>query len=143
MTLSSIQSLPSFETNILDDHLYLIIPLLLRTAANGPISDQVVPIQKLAIITLTNMIKCSSFREFTAQVVHMLLKILEGQSQESELIDDIINSLSTIAMKLQSDFAPYIALIQKSIRRNHLQPKCMQFEDAIFKITKQDPVDRF
>ena len=44
LTLNAILSLPTFETLILDDHLYLIIPLLLRTASSGPISDQIIPI---------------------------------------------------------------------------------------------------
>jgi hypothetical protein len=39
LTKNAIQTLPNFETLILDDHLYLIIPLLLRTASSGPISD--------------------------------------------------------------------------------------------------------
>ena len=39
LTFNAIQSLPNFETLILDDHLYLIIPLLLRTASSGPISE--------------------------------------------------------------------------------------------------------
>lgn len=51
--------------------------------------------------------------------------------------------MSTIAEKLQSDFAPYVLLIQKSIRRNNLQDKSRLFDERIIKITKQNPIDRF
>lgn len=35
LTQDAMKNLPSFELTILDDHLYLIIPLLLRTASSG------------------------------------------------------------------------------------------------------------
>lgn len=41
-------------------------------------------------------------------MIHQLLKILEVQSQESELIGVIMDSFSIIAKRLQTDFAPYI-----------------------------------
>jgi len=40
----AIYLIPSFEITILDDHLYLIIPLLLRTASSGPISELIIQI---------------------------------------------------------------------------------------------------
>lgn len=46
------------------------------------------------------MVICSTFREFTAQVIHQLLKILEALSPESELILVIIESFGKIAAKL-------------------------------------------
>jgi hypothetical protein len=60
------QKLPSFEIMILDDHLYLIIPLLLRTASSGRMSSAVVTMQKIAIEKLNEMVVCSTFREFAA-----------------------------------------------------------------------------
>ena len=60
------QKLPSFEIMILDDHLYLIIPLLLRTASYVRMSSAVVTMQKIAIEKLNEMVVCSTFREFAA-----------------------------------------------------------------------------
>lgn len=57
---------------------------------------------------MNEMVVCSTFREFAAQVIHQLLKILEVQAVESDLIVVIMDSFSIIAKKLQSDFAPYI-----------------------------------
>lgn len=54
-----------------------------------------------------------------------------------------MDSFSIIARRLQTDFAPYIQLIQKAIRRNRLQDKCQKLDDAILRITLQDPIDRF
>lgn len=39
LTSDAMKILPSFEIMILDDHLYLIIPLLLRTASSGRMSS--------------------------------------------------------------------------------------------------------
>jgi hypothetical protein len=72
LTQEAMKKLPSFERSILDDHLYLIIPLLLRTASSG---RQITPghgpnIQRVAIEKINEMVVCPTFREFGAQVIH-------------------------------------------------------------------------
>jgi hypothetical protein len=42
------------------------------------------------------------------------------QDVDPNLVDEIIRSFGEIALNLKSDFAPYISLIQKAIRRNKL-----------------------
>ena len=49
LTSDAMKILPSFEIMILDDHLYLIIPLLLRTASSGRMSSIVAEMQKVAV----------------------------------------------------------------------------------------------
>ncbi len=49
LTSDAMKILPSFEIMILDDHLYLIIPLLLRTASSGRMSSVVAEMQKVAV----------------------------------------------------------------------------------------------
>jgi hypothetical protein len=58
--------LPSFERSILDDHLYLIIPLLLRTASSGRQISPVTTMHKIAIEKINEMVVCPTFREFAA-----------------------------------------------------------------------------
>ena len=70
VTQQVILFLPKFDTQILDDHLYLIVPLLLRTAKKNGISDDFVPMNIMAIKTLNEMKRCSTFKEHLAQVVH-------------------------------------------------------------------------
>ena len=86
------------------------------------------------------MIKCPSFREHLAQVVHQLLRLLDIHNTEMGLVDEIMMSFCEIALKLNSDFAPYTALIYKAIRRNKLQDKFANFESSIKQITKNDPI---
>ena len=74
----AIINLPTFDYQILDDHLYLIIPLLLRTASRRVMHTDLSVLNKAAVKTLNEMVNCSTFREHTAQVVHQLLKTLEG-----------------------------------------------------------------
>ena len=110
-----------FDYQILDDHLYLIVPLLLRTASRKFHHSEIAVLCKVAIKTLNEMVNCSTFREHTAQVVHQLLRILESQKElDSDPIDEIMGAFCKIAVKLTSDFAPYIGLIQKAIKRNKL-----------------------
>ena len=135
--------MPKFESQILDDHLYLIVPLLLRTAKKNGMSDDFVPMNIMAIKTLNEMKRCSTFREHLAQVVHQLLRLLDMQDPDQNLVEEIIRSFCEIAVQLSSDFAPYISLIQKAIRRNKLQDKCAGFESAIKVVTKNDPIEQF
>lgn len=143
VTQQAIFFLPKFESQILDDHLYLIVPLLLRTAKKNGMSDDFVPMNIMAIKTLNEMKRCSTFREHLAQVVHQLLRLLDMQDPDQNLVEEIIRSFCEIAVQLSSDFAPYISLIQKAIRRNKLQDKCAGFESAIKVVTKNDPIEQF
>ena len=63
------------------------------------------------------------------------------QDPDQNLVEEIIRSFCEIAVQLNSDFAPYISLIQKSLRRNKLQEKCQAFESAIKVVTKNDPIE--
>ena len=96
-----------------------------------------------AIRTLNEMKRCSTFREHLAQVVHQLVRLLEMENVDPNLVEEIIRSFCEIAVKLNSDFAPYISLIQKAIRRNKLQDKSEAFESAIKVVTKNDPIEQF
>ena len=69
--------MPKFEVQILDDHLYLIVPLLLRTAKKNQMSDEFVSMNIMAVKMLNEMKRCSTFREHLAQVVHQLLRLLD------------------------------------------------------------------
>lgn len=136
--------MPSFDYLILDDHLYLIVPLLLRTASRKFIHTEIATLNKVAVKTLQEMVNCSTFREHTAQVVHQLLRILEAQKEfDQDLIDEIIKTFCKINDKLRSDFVPYVSLIQKAFKRNRLQEKSLEFDRTVQTITKQDPIEQF
>jgi len=48
----AVNNLPSFDYQILDDHLYLIVPLLLRTASRKFIHTEIATLNKVAVKTL-------------------------------------------------------------------------------------------
>ena len=66
MTQKAIFFLPKFELQILDDRLYLIVPLLLRTAKKNQMSDEFVSMNIMAVKMLNEMKRCSTFREHLA-----------------------------------------------------------------------------
>lgn len=82
VTKQAIYFLPRFDPQILDDHLYLIVPLLLRTAKKYGVSDEFNQMNIHAIKTLNEMKRCSTFREHLAQVVHQLLRLLDMQDPD-------------------------------------------------------------
>jgi hypothetical protein len=130
---------------ILDDHLYLIVPLLLRSIKTGDINKVVIENNQIIISTLNRLVLCPTFREHTAQVVHQLLKVLASPTTEREtgMIGTIINSFITIAQGLTSDFAPYISLINKALKRNRLEDLSKAFDQEVMSITKMDAIEAF
>lgn len=127
--------------------MYLIVPLLLRTASRKfihTLHKEIAELNKAAVKTLNDMVNCSTFREHTAQVVHQLLRILESQKEfDADLIDEIIATFCRINVKLTSDFVPYIGLIQKAFKRNRLMEKSVNFDNGVKKITKLNPIEQF
>lgn len=59
------------------------------------------------------------------------------------MIGAIIASFIYIAVELTSDFAPYISLIQKALRRNRLEEMSRAFENEVLAITKMDAIEQF
>jgi hypothetical protein len=59
-------TLAEFDLTILDDHLYLIVPLLLRTIRTGEINPRMVEFNKICIVTVNKLVLCPTFREHTA-----------------------------------------------------------------------------
>jgi hypothetical protein len=121
------------------------VPLLLRTIQAGDANYVIIEFNKIVIVTINKLVYCPTFREHTAQVVHQLLRVLALPSSEREttLIGAIIHSFITIAEELTSDFAPYISLIQKALRRNRLEDLSKAFEVEVLSITKMDAIEQF
>jgi len=46
---------------------------------------------------------------------------MEGQISHPNYVNEILKLFCQIAQRLEIDFAPYIQLIQKAIKRNRLQ----------------------
>ena len=62
-----------------DDNLHLIIPLLIRVIARSNYSDQKADVYfKVEIVeTISSLVMCKTFREFTATIVHTMLNVIE------------------------------------------------------------------
>lgn len=56
-------------------------------------------------------------------------------------VHGILDLITSIAKKLTLDFAPYIPLIQKAIRRNKIPYE--KFDDQVEHITKINPISLF
>lgn len=121
------------------------MPLLLRTIKTTDINQQIIEHNKIIIGVINRLVACPTFREHTAQVVHQLLRVLASPTSEREtgMIGSIIGSFIIIAQGLTSDFAPYISLINKALKRNRLEDFSKAFDQQVMSITKMDPIEAF
>lgn len=75
------------------------------------------------------------------QIIHSLLQVMETHISQILYVTQILELITNIAEKLTIDFAPYIPLIQKAIRRNKLSFE--RFDVQVEIITKINPINLF
>ena len=66
---------------------------------------------------------------------------METQASQTNFVQEILYLFTSIGRKLNIDFAPYIPLIQKAIKRNKLTFEA--FDDQVEQITKTNPITLF
>jgi hypothetical protein len=84
---------------------------------------------------------CASFKEHLGQIAHQLLQIMETHINQSVYVQTILDLLTNLAERLTLDFAPYIPLVQKALKRNKLA--CDKFDAQAHYITKINPIGLF
>jgi hypothetical protein len=114
--------------------------MLLRICANGVTSDEI-KLNIEVLKTIDTLKQCQSFKEHMGQIIHQLLQIMETHINQHLYVQGILDLVSNIAERLTLDFAPYIPLIQKAIRRNKLSYE--RFDLTVEGITKINPINLF
>ena len=65
MAIKSVQTLREFHSSILNDHLYILLPLLLRICSDVDLKLNIEVLQ-----TIDTLKECQSFREHMGQIIH-------------------------------------------------------------------------
>jgi hypothetical protein len=114
--------------------------MLLRIASYG-VSGEEIKLNIEVLKTIDTLKSCQSFREHIGQIIHSLLQIMETHIGQAPYVMGILDLISNFAEKLTLDFAPYIPLVQKAIRRNKLQYE--RFDHQVELIAKINPISLF
>jgi len=102
---------------------------------------------KIEIVkTINTLIKCNSFREYIATIVHSMINLIEvyqtyTMKEANPLNQAIINLFCRMAQELKIDFAPFIELIQESLNRHKKISE--EFDIQVEGITKLNLIDLF
>ena len=102
---------------------------------------------KIEIVkTIGDLIKCNSFREYIATIVHSMINLIEVYQtytmREANLLNQAIISLfCRMAEELKIDFAPFVELIQESLNRHKKGSE--EFDIQVENITKINLIDLF
>lgn len=141
VSVKAVNTVGEFHLSILDNHLYIIIPMLLRLCANGGVTGEELKLSVEVLRTIDTLKQCSSFREHMGQIIHSLLQLMETHLGQAQFVQAILELLSSMAERLTLDFAPYIPLVQKAIRRNKLAYE--RFDFQVEAIAKINPIQLF
>jgi serine/threonine-protein kinase mTOR len=140
VAIKAVNTIGDFQISILSNYLYIIIPMLLRICSNGVSPDEI-KLNIEVLKTIDTLKNCQTFREHMGQIIHSLLQVMETHISQIPYVTQILELITNIAEKLTIDFAPYIPLIQKAIRRNKLTFE--RFDVQVEIITKINPINLF
>jgi len=140
VAMKAVSSIGDFHISILNNHLYILIPMLLRICSNGVTSDEI-KLNIAVLKTIDTLKSCQSFKEHVGQIIHQLLHTMETHISQLPYVQGILDLITNIAEKLTLDFAPYIPLVQKAIKRNKLPYERFEFQLEV--ITKINPISLF
>lgn len=140
VSIKAVNTIGEFHISILNNHLYIIIPMLLRICSNG-VAPEEIKLNIEVLKTFNTLKGCQSFREHMGQIIHQLLQIMETHINQQTYVQGILDLITSIAEKLTLDFAPYIPLVQKAIRRNKLSYD--RFDEKVERIITINPITLF
>jgi hypothetical protein len=147
---SSLQMIQQLKQISKDDNLNLIIPLLIRVLSRQNYGEQRDEIEfKIEVVrTINSLVICKSFREYIATIVHSMINVVEVYQSQTYATKDsdvlyktIVDLFCNMARFLNIDFAPFIPLIQESLKRSK-RPSDI-FNAQVEGITKINLVDLF
>lgn len=79
VSIMALQTLRGFSATILDDHLHLLIPTLLRICCGQIVqkNEKYEHLIKETLATLDSLKECRNTREYVANIIHQLIQVYE------------------------------------------------------------------
>lgn len=108
-----LKSLVSFGAS-LENYSYLILPTVIQLSEFG-----IMPLRKVAIVTVGKLAKLIDLSELTSRIVQSLLRTLN--SDDDELNRTVMNTFCLLLIQNNTDFLIYIPIINKVLLQKNIQ----------------------
>eukprot|EP01113_Clastostelium_recurvatum_P006582 TRINITY_DN1298_c0_g1_i1.p1 TRINITY_DN1298_c0_g1~~TRINITY_DN1298_c0_g1_i1.p1 ORF type:complete len:2380 (+),score=927.36 TRINITY_DN1298_c0_g1_i1:62-7201(+) len=132
-TTKVLHALEVFATN-LDDYLHLVIPAVVRQFEQV---DAPTPVRSNAIQTIGRLSRKLNFADYASRIVHPLARVLD-QGDEIQLRDDAMATLCSLVYQLGSDYAIFIPMVGKILRRREITNAT--YESLVTRLLKNQPL---
>ncbi|KAJ6518876.1 phosphatidylinositol 3-kinase [Mycena sanguinolenta] len=116
---------------ILEEYLYLIIPVIVRTYERV---DGTTTLRKRAIQTIDVLTKHVNFSDHASRIIHPLVRVLNGANNELRVA--VLDTLCSLVVQLGSDFAVFVPMIDQCLVRTKMSHP--RYESLITKLLHGD-----
>ncbi|KAJ6515088.1 phosphatidylinositol 3-kinase [Mycena vitilis] len=101
--------------SILEEYLYLVIPVIVRTYERV---EGTTPLRKRAIQVIDGLTKHVNFSDHASRIIHPLVRVLNGANNELRVC--VLDTLCSLVVQLGSDFAVFVPMINQSLVRTKM-----------------------
>jgi FKBP12-rapamycin complex-associated protein len=95
--------------SILEEYLYLVIPVIVRTYERV---DGTTALRKRAIQTIDGLSKHVNFSDHASRIIHPLVRVLNGANNELRVA--VLDTLCSLVVQLGSDFAVFVPMVNQA-----------------------------
>lgn len=128
-----LDSLYTFGSN-LEEYLHLIVPNVVGLFYFSPLN-----LRLAALRCISDLCQLLDLSDMTSRIVHPLIRILNN-SNEDQVRQTCIETLSNVAYQLGSDYAVFIESVHPSIQRVRGQLNVATYEKIVSRILKSEPL---
>ncbi|KAF7308846.1 Serine/threonine-protein kinase TOR [Mycena kentingensis (nom. inval.)] len=100
---------------ILEEYLYLVIPIIVRTYER---SDASTSLRRQAIQTINKLTRHVNFADHASRIIHPLVRVFNGATNELRM--SVMETLCSLVIQLGSDFAVFVPMINQSLIRSKM-----------------------
>ncbi|CAK5267693.1 unnamed protein product [Mycena citricolor] len=122
--------------SILEDYLYLIIPIIVKTYER---IDAPTVLRKRAIQTIEGLAKHVNFSDHASRIVHPLARVLNGS--HNELRACVMEALCALVVQLGPDFAVFVPMINSLLTRTRVSHP--RYETLITKLLNGERLSQY
>ena len=105
---------------VLEDHLPLLLPALVRLVSTGGAGGAPLLVQEETLAAMHDLLPCMQLASHASAVLHPLIRVLDGPSDE--LRERALDVICSVALAVGPDFAVFIPTIKKSTIRHRMGP---------------------
>ncbi|KAJ7823024.1 phosphatidylinositol 3-kinase [Mycena leptocephala] len=113
--------------SILEEYLYLVIPVIVRTYERV---DGTTALRKRAIQTIDGLSKHVNFSDHASRIIHPLVRVLNGANNELRVA--VLDTLCSLVVQLGSDFAVFVPMVNQCLLRTKMSHP--RYESLITKL---------